>query len=123
MRRPTVPSWPGNLSLRPQSSMAWSDLLSRPRLLVLLVWLVALSPTPRLPLLPLAVCGGPAAATAAETDKAKDKDKGKKKDRQEEDQSLLKSSTLSGLAFRALGPALTSGRVGDFAVHPRQKQV
>jgi hypothetical protein len=29
---------------------------------------------------------------------------------------LLNSSTLSGLKFRSIGPALTSGRIADFAV-------
>jgi photosystem II stability/assembly factor-like uncharacterized protein len=31
----------------------------------------------------------------------------------------LKSSTLSGLKFRGIGPAFTSGRIADFAVNPR----
>ncbi|MDX9759540.1 MAG: glycosyl hydrolase [Bacteroidota bacterium] len=31
----------------------------------------------------------------------------------------LTSATLSGLKFRAVGPALTSGRIGDIAVNPR----
>jgi photosystem II stability/assembly factor-like uncharacterized protein len=33
-----------------------------------------------------------------------------------EETSLLNSSTLSGLKFRSIGPALTSGRIADFAV-------
>src|SRR5690242_10466728 len=32
--------------------------------------------------------------------------------------SLFRSGTFSGLAFRSLGPAVTSGRVGDVAVDP-----
>ena len=32
--------------------------------------------------------------------------------------SLLKSETFNGLKFRSIGPALTSGRVIDFAVNP-----
>lgn len=36
---------------------------------------------------------------------------------QEEDKSLLTASTLSGLSFRSIGPALTSGRITDFAVN------
>jgi photosystem II stability/assembly factor-like uncharacterized protein len=36
-----------------------------------------------------------------------------------EDSSRFSSSTFSGLSFRALGPALTSGRVADIAVDPR----
>jgi photosystem II stability/assembly factor-like uncharacterized protein len=35
----------------------------------------------------------------------------------------LSSSTVSGLRFRSLGPALTSGRVGDIAIHPGDKRV
>ena len=31
---------------------------------------------------------------------------------------LFTSSTLSGLSFRSIGPALTSGHVSDIAVHP-----
>src|SRR5688572_33043075 len=34
----------------------------------------------------------------------------------------LTSSTLSGLRFRSLGPALTSGRIGDIAIHPSNKR-
>jgi len=32
----------------------------------------------------------------------------------------MKSETFSGLALRAIGPATTSGRVGDIAIHPSQ---
>jgi len=32
--------------------------------------------------------------------------------------SNLSSSTFSGLKFRSIGPAFTSGRIGDFAVNP-----
>ena len=35
------------------------------------------------------------------------------------DQSKWSSGTFSGLAWRGLGPALTSGRIADFAVDPR----
>ncbi len=35
------------------------------------------------------------------------------------DEGPLSAATLSGLEFRSLGPALTSGRVADIAVHPR----
>ncbi|MBK8700865.1 MAG: glycosyl hydrolase [Saprospiraceae bacterium] len=34
-------------------------------------------------------------------------------------QENLTSSTLSGLSFRSIGPAVTSGRVSDFAVNPQ----
>jgi photosystem II stability/assembly factor-like uncharacterized protein len=36
-------------------------------------------------------------------------------------ESKLKSDTFAGLAFRGIGPALTSGRIGDLAVHPRDR--
>ncbi|WP_367387913.1 WD40/YVTN/BNR-like repeat-containing protein [Lewinella sp. LCG006] len=35
----------------------------------------------------------------------------------------LQSSTYSALAFRSVGPAVTSGRIADFAVHPDNKDV
>lgn len=35
-----------------------------------------------------------------------------------EKESKLSSSTFSGLSFRGIGPALTSGRISDIAVHP-----
>ncbi len=34
------------------------------------------------------------------------------------DYGAFTSSTLSGLAFRSIGPAVTSGRIADFAVNP-----
>ncbi|MFQ5334540.1 MAG: glycosyl hydrolase [Flavobacteriales bacterium] len=40
----------------------------------------------------------------------------KKKEKSEE--KVLKSSTFSGLKFRSIGPALTSGRIADIAVNP-----
>jgi photosystem II stability/assembly factor-like uncharacterized protein len=44
---------------------------------------------------------------------------GQKKDNQENgDKSPLNASTFSGMAFRDIGPALTSGRISDFAVNP-----
>src|SRR5687767_15056029 len=30
---------------------------------------------------------------------------------------------LGGLRFRSIGPALTSGRIGDIAVHPRDHKI
>ena len=39
-------------------------------------------------------------------------------DEKEEDKSPYKSSTFNGLKFRLLGPAITSGRITDFAVNP-----
>ncbi len=35
--------------------------------------------------------------------------------------SKLQAATFEGLAFRNLGPAITSGRIGDIAVHPVHK--
>ena len=34
---------------------------------------------------------------------------------------LLKSDTYSSLSFRSLGPAVTSGRISDLAVNPKNK--
>jgi photosystem II stability/assembly factor-like uncharacterized protein len=41
-----------------------------------------------------------------------------KKKKKEADKYWLQSSQLSGLKFRSIGPALTSGRVSDIAVNP-----
>ncbi|MCI0417207.1 glycosyl hydrolase [bacterium] len=38
-----------------------------------------------------------------------------------EDKSLMKTETFNGLAFRNIGPAIASGRVSDFAVHPKTR--
>jgi len=35
-----------------------------------------------------------------------------------EDKSLLNEQTFSGLKLRGIGPAFTSGRIGDIAIHP-----
>jgi photosystem II stability/assembly factor-like uncharacterized protein len=55
-------------------------------------------------------------------DKADKKSKKKKKDKgdeeDEEEKGPLSSSTFSGLKLRGIGPALTSGRVGDLAMDP-----
>lgn len=61
------------------------------------------------PLVAPAANAAPAAAA-----KAKAKDKGKP----EEPKDPLSSSTFSGLKLRLIGPAVTSGRVGDIAVAP-----
>ena len=53
-------------------------------------------------------------AGAATPAKAKDKDSAAKKEQKE----LLSADTFSGLTLRGIGPALTSGRVIDLAVHP-----
>ena len=44
--------------------------------------------------------------------------KKKKKKSGEEDQKAYTAATFSGLKFRNVGPALTSGRVADIAVDP-----
>jgi len=41
-----------------------------------------------------------------------------KKNHTDKENYYLKSSLLSGLSFRSIGPALTSGRVADIAVNP-----
>ena len=44
----------------------------------------------------------------------------KKKNEKEKDQtSTLKSSTFSGLKWRSIGPAFTSGRIADIVVNPK----
>src|SRR4029079_1136072 len=43
----------------------------------------------------------------------------KKEEPKKEDKSLMKSDTFSGLEFREIGPAVTSGRVVDIAVNPK----
>jgi len=62
--------------------------------------------------LPIALClaiAGVSPLLAAE----KEKDKG--------DDSKLKAETFTGLPLRGIGPAQTSGRVTDIAVHPRDR--
>ncbi len=39
------------------------------------------------------------------------------------DSTFLKSSTFNGLKFRCIGPALTSGRIADIAIHPDNQNV
>ena len=42
---------------------------------------------------------------------------------QDKPDTLLKASTFSGLKFRNIGPALTSGRIADIAIHPKNQNV
>jgi hypothetical protein len=42
----------------------------------------------------------------------------KKKNDTDAKSDSLKSSTFSGLKWRSIGPAMTSGRIADFAVNP-----
>lgn len=39
----------------------------------------------------------------------------------DEPKSKLAAETIAGLKLRSIGPALTSGRIGDIAVHPKDK--
>ena len=41
-----------------------------------------------------------------------------KKEKAKEDQDPMSSATFSGLTFRSIGPAFTSGRIADIAVNP-----
>ena len=47
-----------------------------------------------------------------------DVDAQKKKKGDQSESDSLKSSTFSGLKWRSIGPAMTSGRIADFAVNP-----
>ncbi|HEV8376046.1 MAG TPA: glycosyl hydrolase [Candidatus Polarisedimenticolia bacterium] len=38
-----------------------------------------------------------------------------------EEKTRLKAETFTGLSFRGIGPAVTSGRVGDLAIHPKDR--
>src|SRR5687767_11898097 len=40
-----------------------------------------------------------------------------------DEKTLLKSETFNGLAFREIGPAVTSGRISDLAVHPKNPAI
>ncbi|MGD2114739.1 MAG: glycosyl hydrolase, partial [Acidobacteriota bacterium] len=55
-----------------------------------------------------------APASAAETDGAEESEK---------EQELLAPGTFAGLTLRGIGPAVTSGRITDFARHPEQPSV
>ncbi|MCB2220884.1 MAG: glycosyl hydrolase [Bacteroidetes bacterium] len=43
----------------------------------------------------------------------------KKKSEKAEENDTIKSGAVSGLKFRSIGPAFTSGRIADFAVNPK----
>jgi photosystem II stability/assembly factor-like uncharacterized protein len=45
----------------------------------------------------------------------------KKSEKDKDDKSLMKSDTFKGLAFRNIGPAIASGRISDFAIHPKTR--
>lgn len=44
--------------------------------------------------------------------------KKQKKSEKKEEKTLLEKTSMAGLKFRSVGPALTSGRISDFAVNP-----
>ena len=64
----------------------------------------------------LAAAIAPPTATAKKTDSDKSKEKDEKQD-------VFSAGTFSGLELREIGPALTSGRVVDIAVDPRNHAV
>ncbi len=45
----------------------------------------------------------------------------KAKKKAEEENEVMTSATFSGLKCRSIGPALTSGRIADFAMHPENR--
>ena len=47
--------------------------------------------------------------------------KAKKAEAEPEKKDLLTAATFRGLALRGIGPALTSGRIVDLAVHPENR--
>ncbi|HTX88323.1 MAG TPA: hypothetical protein VMC08_04985 [Bacteroidales bacterium] len=53
---------------------------------------------------------------AAEKNKSKPKEEKQKKEARKD--SVMNSSLVSGLSFRSIGPAFTSGRIAEFAVNP-----
>src|SRR6185436_13113076 len=44
-----------------------------------------------------------------------------RKDSKKEPETKLKADTFSGLELRGIGPAVTSGRIADIAVHPTDR--
>ena len=57
-------------------------------------------------------------AEGASASASNESDAGTGESKEDEDAPPLSSATLSGLKLRCIGPALTSGRIGDFAVDP-----
>ncbi|MCB0616958.1 MAG: glycosyl hydrolase, partial [Phaeodactylibacter sp.] len=47
----------------------------------------------------------------------------KKSSEEEPPKHYLEELSLGGLKFRSVGPALTSGRISDFAVHPDNRSI
>ncbi|MEL7122975.1 MAG: hypothetical protein AAFO07_26235, partial [Bacteroidota bacterium] len=46
----------------------------------------------------------------------KKKKKAKAEETEQKEEHYLKSASISGIKFRSVGPAITSGRIADFAV-------
>ena len=53
----------------------------------------------------------------------KESDKKEQPQDDEDEKSLLEKTSFTGLKFRELGPALTSGRISDFAMHPDNSKI
>jgi len=68
-----------------------------------------------------AICAFVPVAEAQKTKKKSDK----KEQAEDADtvKTLLEKTSFSGLKFRELGPALTSGRISDFAMHPENSKI
>ncbi len=75
-------------------------------------WLIALV---------LLLAAAPAVAQKAKADSKAKPAKAKTDTKKDEPKDPLSAGTFTGLALRALGPAFTSGRIGDLAVDPRDK--
>ena len=59
-----------------------------------------------------------AVSTHADAQKRRGKDQEKPKQEKKEDKSPLNERTFAGLKMRNIGPAFTSGRIADIAIHP-----
>ena len=51
------------------------------------------------------------------------KDASTAKDKKEAPATRMKAETFTGLKLRGIGPALTSGRIADIAVHPTDRSL
>jgi photosystem II stability/assembly factor-like uncharacterized protein len=67
----------------------------------------------------LILCLGMSFSFELQAQKKKKKDKSDKQATEQADKSAINSRTFSGLKFRGVGPALTSGRISDLAVNPQ----
>ncbi len=69
----------------------------------------------------LLLAAAPAVAQKAKADSRAKPAKSKTDTKKDEPRDPLSAGTFTGLGLRALGPASTSGRIGDLAVDPRDK--